>query len=171
MGRTIHMDRFADNSDTGIYSMLRAWVEDDPDNSKSEQQSTRHADTSLSLTNRKSLLEYATLKKNDGEAKVGCDETNNRGDRAGTTTTGVSGSEGREAERVEVAMESTEEPIYFLNWLDTDPENRECIPYYPTQQQMQEVVNRRKTKRVAKIARKERIANIKRKLKMKGIVL
>jgi len=174
------MDRFANNDDddTGVYSMLREWVKDDPEKHERGSPTTPAIDVPASKIHRKSLLRYFTM-----------DTNNTNRDKSGVrgTTTTTAAMSSASSSKATVTATSTSAvtttakaastptdlnpPVCFLKWLDVHPDQRVSLPYYPTQREIRELEQQREAKRAAKIARKQRLARIKIKLKKKGIIL
>jgi hypothetical protein len=146
MGRSVDLDQFIDNNndddDAGLYSMLRAWVNDDPE--KAVRSAAAAAD---SVVRRKTLLEYS----------------NQDGVSPPTTST--------KAIAKHPQQPKLEQPktVDVLGWMGTDPLFRSSIPCYPTQKEMRELLHRRLSRREDKAKRKRRLDSARKSLRRKGI--
>lgn len=159
MGRRINMEQMCENN-TSVYSMLRSWVEDDPCKDQNELTSIK-----TGRNNRKTISEYVTMKpvSETGSAKI---------DKISTTTTNnyISNSISRMKSahgNTSLLLSSSpplSPPFDLIKWLDTDPNLRTTIPYYP-EKQMQEFPEHHRTKEAAKASR----ALAKKKLRSAGI--
>jgi hypothetical protein len=155
MGRKIDMEQMSENN-SSVYSMLRAWVENDPSNTdRRNKPPPPPVDSSSSSSSRKTISEYATMKpvtkSSSGSAtRIEWSRTNNK--NSGRVKTS--------------SLSSSVPPFDLIKWLDTDPNLRMTIPYYPDEKQTRELAEQHKAKQAAKAAR----ALAKKRLKSKGIL-
>ena len=156
MGRKIDMEHICENN-SSVYSMLRAWVENDPSNTdrrnKPPPPPVDGSSSSSSSSSRKTISEYATMKPkpvsvSGGPARIewSRSKNNNRAKKASSP--------------------SLPAPFDLIQWLDTDPNLRMTIPYYPDEKQTRELAEKYRTKQAAKAAR----SLAKKRLKLKGIL-
>jgi hypothetical protein len=153
MGRKIDMEQMCENN-SSVYSMLRAWVENDPSNidRRNKPPPPPVDSSSSSSSSRKTISEYATMKPKPvsvrgGPARIEWSRSNNNN-------------------RATASSPSLPAPFDLIKWLDTDPNLRMTIPYYPDEKQTRELAEQHKAKQAAKAAR----SLAKKRLKSKGIL-
>jgi hypothetical protein len=152
MGRKIDMEHMREKN-SSVYSMLRAWVENDPSNTD-RRNKPPPPPVGSSSCNRKTISEYATMKPkpisiSGGPARIEWSRSNNN-NRAKASS----------------PSPSLPAPFDLIKWLDTDPNLRMTIPYYPDEKQTRELAEKHKAKQAAKAAR----SLAKKRLKSKGIL-
>ncbi|OEU12622.1 hypothetical protein FRACYDRAFT_243876 [Fragilariopsis cylindrus CCMP1102] len=155
MGRKIDMEHICENN-SSVYSMLRAWVENDPSNTDRcntpPPPPVDGSSSSSSSSSRKTISEYASMKPipvsvSGGPARIEWSRSNNKS-------------------RAKASSPSLPAPFDLIQWLDTDPNLRMTIPYYPDEKQTRELAEKYRTKQAAKAAR----SLAKKRLKLKGIL-
>jgi len=159
MGRKINMEQMCENN-TSVYSMLRSWVEDDPCKDQNEVTSIK-----TGRNNRKTISEYATMKpvSESGSAKI--DKISTINNYINSSISRMKSAHGNTSLLPSSSSSPPLSPPFdLIKWLDTDPNLRTTIPYYP-EKQMQEFSEHHRTKEAAKASR----ALAKKKLRSAGI--
>ena len=149
------------DDDSGIYAMLRAWVEGDPEKAALRAQTTVAAPEASSSNNRKSLLQYIAM-------ETGSRHKNNKTPTKPAETED-GGPQKASSPRQSIKTNEMPPPIDLLEWLDTDDEFWLSIPFYPTLEESEELARQIRAKKKAKAARKRRRAAAIERLKKKGI--
>mmetsp|Transcript_1699 Transcript_1699/g.3972 ORF Transcript_1699/g.3972 Transcript_1699/m.3972 type:complete len:322 (-) Transcript_1699:463-1428(-) len=140
LGRRIHVDRLVEGN-ANLYSMLRAWIQDDP------QKTSCPPATARASAPRKTLADYKSSSSKHSSSHLN--------------------------ESKETILENPPPPrsVDLLGWLSTDPELRPYNPCYPTMEEMRDLHQKRRSKRAARILRKQRLASAKESLRRKGVIV
>ena len=138
MGRRIHVDALVQGN-ANLYSMLRAWVQDDPEKTSCPPATARAS------APRKTLADYKSSSSKKSSSHL------------------------NEYEEIVLVNPPPPRSVDLLGWLSTDPELRPYAPCYPTMEEVRELHQKRRDKRASRILRKQRLASAKERLRRKGI--
>ena len=143
-------DHDHDHGDAGLYSMLRAWVRDDPENTVRSAATTDTTAAAAAAGNvrRKTLLEYS--KKDEPASTKAIAKT-------------------AQQQQQPPKLLNLEPPPDMLGWLATDPLFRSSTPGYPTQKEIRENLQKSRSKKEAKARRKRRLNSARESLRRRGI--
>jgi len=170
MGRRIHMDRLIDD-DASLYSMLRAWVRDDPGDKPFRRVPGAAATDTAATVQRKTLLEYSSTQvHSNGSGSKSSNTTNHDKHSPQRREAGPESEASPTTSTLTSTLPSTQPPfVDILGWLDIEPELRASIPCYPDQEEMIQLRDQRRAKKEARAARKRRLASARETLRRKGI--